>query len=165
MSLVIIIAKIINNDMDFRLFLENSEETDIKKTLAQIPASHSRLIRGYKIKFEPGNTLKGDKNHVGFIDEKRKTITIASPWNYSRSFTLLHEVAHAVWKYLMNDQMKKKWQVLVQKYKNQIKAPADALNQDSEEIFAMSYASTYAKHKVITYYRPVWVKFIKSLPN
>jgi len=160
----------INKFMNFKLFLENSEEysSDIKKTLGKIPKDHANLIKGYKVKFEPENTLKNDSGHVGFIDEEKKIIRIAAPWNYSRSFTFLHEVAHAVWKYKMSSAQKKEWSDLLKSTKENQKKnisskSKNSLNQNSEEVFCMAYASKYSKHPVVTYDNKKWISFIGKI--
>lgn len=148
--------------MNFKIFLENLEaySKDVRQSIKKLPKKHADLIKGYKIKFEPNNTLKKDKKHVGFIDEEKKTITIAAPWNYGRNFTLLHEIAHAVWKYL-GEEKKKEWKELFLREKKKMKNKS--LNQNYEEIFAMAYANFYSKHKLLTYENKSWNKFIKSI--
>lgn len=154
----------INKNMNFKLFLESKEYSkDIKNTLAKLPKDHSALIKGYKIEFQPNNTLKGDSEHIGFIDEENKKIRIAAPWNYGRCFTFLHEIAHAVWKYKVSTEKKKEWKELFASEKNKIKTNKDSLNQNAEEIFAMCYANFYAKHKISTYENKKWNEFIKNL--
>lgn len=133
-----------------------NENTDVKKTLKKIPKKHFELIKKYKIHFEPNNTLKGDAKHIGFIDEKNKKIKIAAPWNYSREFTLLHEVAHAVWKYMLDRNDKKEWKKIVKNTKNK-------QNQNDEELFCMAYANYYAKHKVEIHNHETWNEFIKNI--
>lgn len=149
--------------MNFKLFLENSEHynSDIKKTLNKLPKKHRDLIKNYQIKFEPKNTLKNDSNHIGLIDEKNKIIKIAAPWNYSRSFTLLHEIAHAVWKYVVKEDQKKQWNKIFKEQKKNMKH--DSINQSAEEIFAMAYANFYSKHKLLTYDNKAWNFFISKL--
>lgn len=132
----------------FKIFLENIE--DIEKTLNKIPKEHADLIRGYKIKFEPNNSLQGDDQHIGIIDEKEKTITIAAPWNYSREYTLLHEIAHAVWKFIVSKEKKTEWSDLLKKTKTN-KEIKKNLDQNDEEIFCMVYAQHYAKNKLTKY--------------
>lgn len=146
--------------MEFRLFIEQSESymTDVRKTLRKLPKKHRALIRGYKFKFEPDNTLKNDSEHIGFIDEEKKVIRIASPWNYGREYTLLHEIGHAVWKYVMNEKLKKKWGKIV-------KTTKDKQNQGIEELFSMAYANCYAKNKIEIHSHKKWEKFILALPQ
>jgi hypothetical protein len=60
--------------MNFKIFLENSENysADVKETFKKLPRKHFRLIKDYKVEFEPNNTLEGDSGHIGFIDEEKK---------------------------------------------------------------------------------------------
>jgi hypothetical protein len=148
--------------MNFKIFLENLETNskDIRQCIKKLPKKHADLIKDYKIKFEPNNTLKKSNKHVGFIDEEKKTISVAAPWNYSRSFTLLHEIAHAVWKNLADEQ-KEEWKKIFLKEKNKMKNKS--LNQNYEEIFAMAYANFYSKHKLLTYENKSWNKFIRKI--
>jgi len=142
--------------MEFRQFVENYEN-DIKETLAKLPKKYQKLVHGYKFKFQPGNTLKGDKNHIGITDEDKKTITIAAPWNYGREFTFLHELGHRVWATLSNEQ-KEKWITIVKK----TKMKKDD-RQNPEELYSMAFANQYAKHKHVMFTHPEWEKFIRSL--
>jgi hypothetical protein len=142
--------------MNFTQFLIESDLNDVKNTLAKVPKKHAALLKGYKFIFEKGNSLKGDSEHIGCIDEKKKTVTIAAPWNYGREFTLLHELAHAVWKYFVSEEKRKEWMQIIKKTKNK-------QNQGGEELFSMSYACTYAKHKIEIHNHPEWEKFIKNL--
>jgi len=144
--------------MDFKEFLltEDACISDVKKTLKKLPKLHRDLFKGYKYVFEPNNTLKGDNEHIGCIDEKKKTITIAAPWNYGREWTLLHELGHQVWKYLLTDEEKKRWREIVKKTK-------EKQNQGAEELFCMGYASAYAKRKVTIHTHSEWDKFIKKI--
>lgn len=137
-----------------------SEEDDIKDTLSKLPKGHSNLVKGFKVKFEPNNTLKGDKGHVGVVKTcPSKQITIASPWNYSRSFVLIHEIGHLVWNQFMTPELKDKWGDLIKANKDRKK------EEPEEEQFAHAYAATYAKHPPMTHFDPTWVKFIKALPS
>lgn len=148
--------------MKFKEYSEMSDncKKDIEKTLKKVPREHAKLIKDYKIIFEPLNALKNDKNHIGLIDEKNKTITIAAPWNYSREFTLLHELGHAVWKYFVTDQNKEKWKILLKDVKEKNKKD---LNQNEEEIFCMIYAQIYAKNKLEKYDHKVLIDFVCEL--
>lgn len=150
----------------FRIFFETEEEDNVKDTISKLPKSHQKLLNGYKFKFTPGNTLKGDDQHIGYIHKDR--IVVAAPWHYSRSFTTLHEIAHLVYEKLVDKALRKKWSDLMKKTKKgQIKnrpSVKSAINQNDEEIFAMSYANFYARHKVQTYDHPEWMDFIKNLP-
>lgn len=151
----------------FREFLQqinsNDQATDVKKTLNKLPSSHSNTISGFNWKFHPGNTLNGDDEHVGYMDDGNKEIAVAAPWNYSREMTALHEIAHKIWEKL-NEIVKKQWVELVTKT-NDNPNNEPALKQGPEELFCMAYASTYAKHPPVTYYKEPWIKFIKNLPN
>lgn len=148
--------------MDFRDYINESagSRKDVKKTLRKIPKAHARLVGGYKFNFQPSNTLKGDDGHIGFIDEKRKTITIASPWNYGREYTLLHEVGHAVWKYILDDGHRARWKRLLDPVR---RANKKDLNQNDEEIFCMTYAQVYANNKITKFDHESLVDFVKKV--
>ncbi len=159
--------------MRFRDYIESDanmgeEKDDILKTLGKLPPSHRNLVKGFNWKLQGGNTLNGDDQHVGYMDNQSKEIAVAAPWNFPREFTALHEVAHTVWERLPN-QLKQKWASIVHKnLSNQMKEnpnAADSLNQDPEEIFCHCYANCYAKHKIATYNNPEWMDFIKNLPQ
>lgn len=134
--------------MRFKKYVQEEERNDIKKTLEKIPKRHADLVKDYEISFESNNSLKGDKKHIGFIDEENKKIVISAPWNYGREYTLLHEVGHAVWKYLVDNDKKKSWKALLASERK--KNPKD-LSQEDEEIFCMCYAQHYAKNKLCKY--------------
>lgn len=152
----------------FRSFLQESEEKEnVKKMISKLPKKHQKLLHGYKFKYTSGNTLSGDDGHIGVIYKDK--ITVASPWNYGREFTTLHEIAHLVYEYLMDKKLKKEWEALFAKYKTkQMKTlkgheiKTDALNQNAEEIFCMAYAAAYAKHPPVVYHVPQWIDFIKN---
>lgn len=148
--------------MEFRQYInEGSEgEKDIKKTLGRIPADHRALVKDYKFVFQPTNCLRGDNRHIGLIDEKKKTITIAAPWNYGREYTLLHEVGHAVWKYVLDDDKRAEWKKLLRPIKNKNKKDLD---QNDEEIFCMAYAQAYAKNGLEKYDHDELVDFVRGL--
>ncbi len=146
--------------MQFKKYIQNEEKKDIQKTLKKIPKKHSLLVKDYTIHFEPNNALKGDKNHIGFIDEENKKIVISSPWNYGREYTLLHEVGHAVWKYIVSSDKKALWRKLLKEEKS--KNNKD-FSQNHEEIFCMCYAQYYAKNKLVKYNNEKLLKFISSL--
>jgi hypothetical protein len=143
--------------MEFKIFLLESEDKDVKETLQKIPKKHAELIKNYKINFENGNTLKKSNQHVGEIDEKNKKITVVGGWNYSKEVVYLHELAHSVWKYIMTQDDKKQWSNLIKK--NKIKNPQD----NEEELFCMTYAAAYAKHPPKTYCNDILIKFIKNI--
>jgi hypothetical protein len=148
--------------MEFRQYLnEGSEgEKDVEKTLGRIPAKHRALVKDYKFVFQPTNCLRGDNKHIGLIDEKNKTITIAAPWNYGREYTLLHEVGHAVWKYILDDGKRAEWKKLLKPVKRKNKKD---LNQDDEEIFCMAYAQAYARNGLEKYDHDELVDFVRGL--
>lgn len=140
-------------------FLEASEqEKDIKRTLAKLPKSHSILIKGYKFKWESGNTLKAHDDHVGIINPNNKTITVAAPWNYGREFTLLHELGHKVWENFIDKEMQKEWIGIVKKTKHKSQ-------QNAEELFCMAYANHFAKNKIEIHNHPNWDSFVKKVIN
>lgn len=148
--------------MDFSLYMTEStkSEREIKATLKKIPKAHADLVRDYRVVFQPSNCLKGDDKHIGLIDEKNKTITIAAPWNYGREFTLLHEIGHAVWKYAVSEEKKAEWKKLLASVKRGNKK---GLDQNEEEIFCMSYAQTYAKNTLKKYDHEKLVDFVRGL--
>lgn len=145
--------------MRFRKYLSDEEKRDVRKTLEKIPKGHAELVRGYEISFQPHNTLKGDKGHVGFIDEEKKKIVVSSPWNYGREYTLLHEIGHAVWRYILDDDDRQEWKKILKSVKSEKKG----LDQDDEEIFCMCYAQRYAKNKLCRYDHPRLDKFIANI--
>ncbi len=151
--------KLIYNVMEFRKFLE-AKEDDISDTLSKLPKSHKKLVDGYKIEFQNGSSLQGDGSHVGYVDDEKKKIVIAAPWNYSRCHTLLHEIAHLIYKEKMTPELRKEWAILVKNTKNKQK-------QDAEELFAHTYACFYMKlycPKICDHVK--WNEFIeKKVPN
>jgi hypothetical protein len=144
---------------DYALLREGKETKDVKKTLSKIPDRHSDLVKDYSVSFQPGNGLKGDPKHIGYIDEKNKTIVIAAPWNHSREYTLLHEVGHAVWKYLVSKDKKEEWKKLLARHKED----NDELNQEHEEMFCMLYAQFYAKNKLKKYDHDELIEFVSKI--
>jgi hypothetical protein len=145
--------------MEFKTFLNESEENaDVQSTLRKIPKSHRKLVAGFEFKFQPGNTLKQDKNSIGEIDEEKKTITVCAPWNYGRQFTFLHEIGHLVWKYVMDKKLRDGW-------KKAYDAVKHKQGQGMEELFCMAYANYYAKNKVEIHNHDGWLKFIQNLPK
>ena len=146
--------------MDFKHFLiaESAAMTDVNQTLGKIPKKHRALFKGYKYVFEPNHTLNGDDDHIGFVDEENKTIKICAPWNYGREYTLLHEIAHGVWKYEVTKKEKKEWKKIVKNTK-------DKQNQGAEELFAMAYANAYAHRKIQIHTHPKWEKFITKIAH
>lgn len=157
--------------MRFREFIQQNdgmdeEKRDIAKTLSRLPPSHAALVKGYHWKFHAGNTLNGDDQHVGYIDDKAKEIAVAAPWNYGREFTILHEVAHKVWEKFIapSRQLVHEWHQIVRKMTNKQKGD-DSLQQEPEELFCMSYAQHYAKNKIAKFENPLWQQFIANLPK
>lgn len=143
--------------MQFRQFLIESEnQTDVRHTLAKLPARHRSLVKPYRFVFQANNTINGDKEHVGIIDEKLRKITIAAPWNYGREYAMLHEIGHLIWKYRMDKDHMAQWSKIVKSTKNKQKQP-------DEELFSMAYANTYAKNKIEIHNHPQWERFIKKL--
>lgn len=139
---------------------EGEEEKDIARTLEKIPKSHSDLVKDYKIVFQSGNCLGGDDRHIGVIDEKNKTITIASPWNYGREHTLLHEVGHAVWKFILDDEKRKEWKKILKSERAKGKTH---IRQDDEEVFCMTYSQYYAKNKLKKFDHEPLLNFVAKI--
>ena len=148
--------------MRFKQYISKEEEKDIQRTLEKIPSSHAKLVRGYEISFQPSNCLRGDKGHIGFIDEEKKKIVISSPWNYGREYTLLHEVGHAVWKHMVDKRQKEEWKKILGGVRSKNKKDLD---QDDEEIFCMCYAQHYAKNKLCKYDHEKLDKFISKISS
>ena len=148
---------------EFKLFLESEEEKDIKSLISKLPKTHQKLLHGFKFTFTPGNTLKGDNDHIGYIHKDK--VVVAAPFHYSRSMVAAHEIAHLVWEHLMTTSLKQEWSKLLKRtMPEQIKSqPAQnrsALKQNDEEILCMVYAATYAKHPPVTYLNPAWQNFV-----
>ena len=145
--------------MRFREFLENTTEEvdDIQRLLRKIPRGHARMVHGYKWKFQPGNTLKGDDEHIGYVDNNKKEIVIAGPWNYGREFTVLHEIGHQVYEKLSTE-LRQQWQQIVSQTKHK-------QNQNAQELFCMAYANHFAKNKIVIHNHPEWESFVKNLPE
>lgn len=146
--------------MRFKQYLSDEEKKDVRKTLEKIPKSHSDLVKDYEISFQSKNSLRGDDKHIGFIDEKNRKIVVSAPWNYGREYTLLHEIGHAVWKYLVGEDKKREWKKTVAKVRAKNKKELD---QNDEEIFCMSYAQHYAKNKLCKYDHAELDEFISSI--
>ncbi len=142
----------------FKQFFEETEcDKNIRDTLKKIPTSHKKFIKNYKFKWESGNVLQGDSQHIGEINPKTKTITIAAPYNYGREFTFLHELAHAVWAAYMTAKLKKEWEIVVKKNKNRDE------KENDEENFAHAYANHYANNKISKHDCKEWDKFIAKI--
>jgi hypothetical protein len=150
--------------MNFKLFLMEAGtfDTDLKESLKKLPKKHQNLVKGYKFKSHPENTIKGDKGACGLIDEKKKEITVAAPWNYGREYTFLHEIGHLVWKYLMSEDKREQWGKLAEKIKSKNKKNS-SLNQIDEELFCMGYAAAYCNQPVVAFDHDSWIDFIKKI--
>ena len=138
-------------------FIEMSEvDKNVRDTLKKVPKNHSIFIKNYKFKWQAGNTLKGDNEHIGIIDPVKKTVTVAAPWNFGREFTFLHELAHKVWEAFITPELKKEWQTITKKTKHKVK-------QNVEELFCHAYANHFAKNKIEIHNHPEWDKFIEKI--
>lgn len=148
----------------FREFLQqdamDEEKRDIQKTLGKLPPAHAALVQGYRWKFHPGNTLNGDDEHVGYIDDNDREIAVAGPWNYGREFTILHEVGHKVWERYVQPQPQ-----LVQQWTHIVNNTKDKQDQEPEELFCMAYANHFVKNKIVIHTHKEWDDFIKRLPQ
>lgn len=143
-------------DMDFKQFFEakvTEEDKNIRETLRRLPASHRKLLRGFHYEFETGNTLDHDDNHVGQLDNKKKVITVAAPWVWSREWTFLHEVGHKVYVEILNNKQRKEWEQLSRKHKR----------ESSEEAFCMVYSQFYAKNKLTKFDHSDQLAFVRKL--
>ena len=89
----------------FKKFFEAEEKENVKELILMLPIRHRKLLNRFKFTYTPNNTLAGDREHIGYIH--RKSIVVAAPWNYSRKFTTLHEIAHLVWEHLISKEKKK----------------------------------------------------------
>lgn len=145
--------------MNFKNFIieSNEYEKDIKRTIAKLPSKWQKLLKGYKFKFQPGNTLKGDDGHVGVLDPEKKTVTLAAPWRFGREFTLLHEFAHQVWATLSTD-IKKEWKKIFNKANKK-----EHHQPSAEELFCMVFAASVCEHPPVTFHKKEWISFIKKL--
>jgi len=147
--------------MRFKDFMQadlGEEQQDIARTLSKIPPTHRELVKGYRWKFHAGNTLNGDNQHIGYMDDKNKEIALAGPWNYGREFTILHEIGHRVWEKLIPPEMKNKWTMVVRQTKHK-------QNQEPEELWCMAYANFFAKNKIVIHDHPEWHQFVRSIVN
>ena len=155
----------------FIMYLEqkSEEEKNLQKTIAKLPEKYRKLLKNFNIKLTCKNTLNGDRDHIGVIHQF--DIEVAAPWNYGREFTTLHEIAHLIWEHLVTDDLKNEWRELVKKTKQkQIdkfskESQKNALRQEAEEIFCMSYAAYYCSHPPAIWINEDWNKFIKKLEN
>lgn len=137
------------------------DDKDIKDALDKLPKSYQKLVKGFKIIFEPNSTLKGDAGHVGVIKTcPTPEIRLASPWHYPRSFVLYHEIGHIVWeKYVKGTELEKKWSKLVKLNKDRKKDEPDIEN------FCHAFGAYYSKHAPNTHDCEEWNQFIKDLPT
>lgn len=140
--------------MEFRLFIENEEKKNLEATIKKLPKSHQNLLRGFHVKYQSGNTIKGDDGHIGFIQGNK--IVVAAPWNYSREYTTLHEIGHLIFEKLVTPETKKQWNELVKKEKNK-------KEKDSEELFCMVYAQVYAQNKTMKFDHPNLEDFVSKI--
>lgn len=142
-----------------RFLLETDIKEEVKETIAKLPKSHQKLVKGYKFKFESGCTLKGSEENIGMIhlnNDKKKEIHVAAPWNFSRAFTFLHEIGHLVWENLMTKELKSEWAEVVKNTKKKAK-------QSVEELFCHSYACHYTGEKCVKIHdHPEWHEFVKE---
>lgn len=136
------------------------EQRDIKKTLSKLPQAHVSLVQGYNWKIHPGNTLNGDDQHVGYVDDGNKEIAVAGPWNYGREFTILHEVAHKVWEKYIKPCPEK-----VHEWTRIVNGTKHKQDQEPEELFCMAYANHYVKNKIVIHTHKEWDDFIKRIPQ
>ena len=122
--------------MNFKTFLESEERKNVEKLLLKLPKGHRALLDGYKFKFTPGNTLNGDNQHIGYIHKDK--VVVAAPWNYSRGFTTLHEIAHLVWEYAMTLKIKKEWSALLKQTKKKQIAKISGYLQMTLAVFGLA---------------------------
>jgi hypothetical protein len=143
--------------ISFKTYMESDseEEKNLRDTLDKLPLSHRNLVKGFSFQLQPGNTLKGDDEHIGYLDKGPKKIAVAAPWHYGREFTFLHEVAHRVWEKL-DDSIRNQWKSVAGKAGDK---------EGVEEAFCMAYAAVYCKNPPVKYHHPEWIRFIKSLPS
>lgn len=141
--------------MSFRLFIENEEEKNVKELISSLPSRQKKLLEKFKFTYTPKNTLNGDNKHIGYIHKNK--IVVAAPWNYSRKFTTLHEIAHLVWEHLLGKEEKSEWSKIVKSTKKK-------QNQNEEELFCMAYACYYSReHCPRIHDHKDWNDFISSL--
>jgi hypothetical protein len=144
----------------FKDFLvEAAVDQEVRDTIRKLPKAHQALVKGYKFKFQGGCTLKGEKDAIGMIhlnNDEKKEIHVAAPWNYSRCFTMLHEIGHLVWENKMTPKLKITWKSIVKKTKKK-------LNQSAEELFCMAYACHYTGDRCTKIHdHKTWHEFIKD---
>lgn len=136
-----------------------TEDEDVSKTLAKLPAHHRELLKGYKFLFEPHNTLQGDDGHVGMIvNQPKKIIRIAAPWNYGREFTVLHEIAHIIYEmFVRGTELEQAWAKLA------LSEPNRKKDEPPEELWCHCYASMFVKYPPMIHHHAEWVEFIKKI--
>ena len=128
------------------------DNADIEEALAKLPKAVRKLVAGFHIKLEPGNTLHGDDGHVGVImTHPKKQIKVAAPWNYGRAFALYHEVGHLVFAaHVKGTKWEEEWKSVCKKNPNRKKDEPD------EENWCHSFSNHFIKHKVLTHTHPAW---------
>jgi hypothetical protein len=137
--------------------LEAAGPKDVEETLRKLPASHQKLVRGYKYVFQNGMTMKGDKKHVGLIDDGKRNITLAAPWSYTREFVLLHEIANLVWNKLLNLKQQDRWKEIAKSTKHKSES-------NPEELFCHAYAFHFSEDRAGNFHdHSHWSLFIKKL--
>ncbi len=132
------------------------EDKAVRETINKFPERYRSFLDDYDIRFEPGNTLRDDPGHVGrvFIGGNNNTITIASPWNYGREFTLLHEIAHLIYdRFVKNTEWERKW-------KKVYKLEPGPKREGAEESFCHALAQYYVTTKVSKFDLKPWKKFM-----
>lgn len=140
---------------NFKNFLETEEKSNVNDLISKLPKNHKELLDKFKFTYTPKNTLKGDNDHIGYIYKKK--IVVAAPWNYSRKFTTLHEIAHLVWEHLVTKDQKNKWSEIVKNTKNK-------QDQGDEELFCMAYACFHSgDHCPRVHDHEEWNRFVSSL--
>lgn len=142
------------------ILIETRIREETKEVINRLPKTFQNLLKGYKFKFYRNCTLFGSKDNIGMVhlnNEKKKEIHVAAPWNYSRSFALLHEIAHIIFeKYVLdNKELKNNWQKIVDNTKNK-------LNQSAEELWCHNFANYFSTHKVVFHTHPQWEKYMKE---
>lgn len=144
--------------MNFKNFVETSENKKINEVIKKIPKGHSNLIKQYKIKILDSSTLPDDNKSIGELDNKNKTIKVASPWFYGKEHVLLHEIGHKVWENILSSDHKEEWKKILRNTKNKEK-------QNAEELFCQAYVQYYCSNKLKKYDYETWDNFIKNLPR
>lgn len=153
-------------ELNFKQFIseQTEEENNIINTLKNLPQQYQNLIKGYKFKFHKGNTLHNDDDHIGVIDPNTKTVTLAGPWNYSRSFVFLHELAHKVWEKFLSSSLKEEWEKICKETKSKFNLKKyEGLDQNSEELFCHNFAAYYCNNPPQIYCHKSWKEFMKNL--